>query len=153
MRFLQLRDPLRHLFDGGAQPARARLHRPHALGLRAKQRDVLGDAFELRGQAVGLGIDVGNAATRFLEQLEATFHRGQSAAHIDDALPHRIEPLVLELEPLDRALYLIAQPIQARAELVISLFDRRVVRCDFGSALEHFGVHLFQLTDLRLEVA
>ncbi len=115
VRLLQLRHSLRHLFDRGAQPAGARFHHAHAFGLGAEQRDTLGDAFELRRQAVRFGADVGDAAARLLQRLEPPFHGGKRSAEIDDPLPDRVEPLILELEAFHRPLHVVAQRAEAGA--------------------------------------
>src|SRR5439155_26614487 len=101
------------------QPARAGFRRAHSFGLSAKQREALGDALELRRQAVRLGADVGDAAARLLKRLKAPFHGGKRAAEIDDPLPDRVEPLVLELEALYGPLHVVAQRAEAGAQLVV----------------------------------
>src|SRR5204862_3293444 len=112
---------LAHLLDRAAEPARARLDRAHTLGLAAERRDVFGDPFELRHQAIGLGVDVGDLAARLLQLLEATFHRREAAAEIDNALADRVEPLILELEPLHGALHVVAPRREPGAQFTVRL--------------------------------
>jgi len=50
-------------------------------------------------------------------------------------------------------LHVVAQRREAGAQLVVGLLHGAVIGGDLGRALQHFGVQLFELSDLRLQLA
>ena len=145
LRLLEPLHPVRHVLHRLAEPAGVRFDRAHALGLRLELGDGLADGCELRGRAIRTRPYVGDRAARLVERPIARLHVRQPAAQVDDALADGIESLILQLEPLHRALHLVAQRGEAAAELLIRPFRLVVPRGDQLGMLQHVAVH-------RLEV-
>ncbi len=129
------------------------MHRLHAPRLGLELPDVLADGGELGGQAVGLGVDVRDAPARFLECMKARLHVGERPAEVEDPLAHGVQPLVLQLEPLDRALHVVAQRGQAAPQFLVGLLDLLVVRADLLGLREHVRVNRLELVEPALQGA
>src|SRR3989475_3429825 len=112
-----------HLLACLGEPLGVPLHGAEVLGLGFEVCHGLGQSPELLRESVGLGPDVPDGAARFVQRATAGLHVRERTAQIQDALPDGVEPLVLELEALDRPLDLIAQPVQTSAQLLIRLRD------------------------------
>src|SRR5439155_16518326 len=77
----------------------------------------------------------------------------ERSAQLPDALPDRVEPLVLELETLDRSLDPVPQLVQPSLELLIGLGDLLVTRADVPRLRQEVAVERVELGDPGLERA
>ena len=152
-RLLEPRHQLGHVFDRLTQTASARLHGAHPLGLGLELRHAFRHAVELRRQGVCLRAHVSDRAARLGERPDLRLHVGQPATEIDDALPHRVEALVLKLEALYGPLDLVAQPREAAPQLLVGPLRFLVACADLLGALQHFAMERFELAHFGLELA
>src|SRR5947199_9022502 len=121
LRLLESRQALGHLLDRLREPLGIGAHGTDALALGFELRDGIGDAREARLEPTRLRPDVPDGAGRFVQRAAARFYVRERSAQLPDALPDRVEPLVLDLETLDRSLDPVPQRVQPSLESLIGL--------------------------------